>query len=241
MRLHRFYIEQKVGEQNEITIPSDELVHQIVNVFRLGKNDRVILFDNSGFEFVTQILSFSKKEITLSILEKVDKSPEVYGRPLVSLYLSLIKKSNFELALEKVTEVGVAEIHPVVSERSEAKNLNFDRLQKIVKEASEQCGRVTLPEVFHVTDLEVAVSQAVKQNDVCIVFHTGFDEAGGQAVGKAVLEAKAKVAVFVGPEGGWTDKEIEIFKKNNFQVRSLGQNVLRAETAAIVAVWAEVN
>ncbi len=232
MRLHRFYISQKVGGQTEISLPEADLAHQLGNVFRLKAGDQVIIFDGTGFEYVSQIVTVSRESVTLSILEAVNKLSEEYV-PKISLYLALIKKGNFELAVEKCTEIGVTEIHPVVSERSEKKDINFERLGKIVKEASEQCGRVTLPEVFHVTDLEIAVSQAVKDGRECFVFHTGLNLKIEQVTG--VIKNK-QVAVFVGPEGGWTDKEVELFKKYNCVFHTLGVNTLRAETAAIVAV-----
>lgn len=245
MRLHRFYIEQRVGEVRELTISDTELIHQMVNVFRFKNNDKVILFDGSGFEYEAEIISTSKKEISFNILNVTDKSMKQDSKK-VSLYLALIKKGNFELAAEKSTEVGVAEIHPVVSLRSEKKDLNIERLNKIVKEASEQCGRVTLPVIADVTDLETAVSQAVSEGKVCVTFHTDTDQTSSSsechsALSKAEIDGRHEVAAFVGPEGGWTEDEMELFKKNNFIIKSLGQNVLRAETAAMVAVWGSIN
>ena len=225
MRLHRFYIDKKIGDEEKITLTNPELIHQLANVFRFKAGDKVILFDGSGFEYETEILSLNKKEILLKVIGKEERKD---GSKKVSLYLSLIKKGNFELAIEKCTEIDVTEIHPIISERSEKKDLNLERLNKIVKEASEQSGRVTLPEVFEITDLEKAVSQAVAEGKVCIVFHTEVNQTENPIKSN-------NVAIFVGPEGGWTDKEMEMFKKNNFQILSLGQNVLRAETAAIVA------
>ena len=167
--------------------------------------------------------------------------------------MALIKKGNFELAAEKCTEVGVSEIHPVISERSEKKDLNIERLNKIVKEASEQSGRVTLPEVFNVTNLEAAVSQVVSEGKVCVTFHTDTDSSTAPSFFNRPRhqndtpsssdegDSLKPTAAFVGPEGGWTDSEMELFKKNNFKILSLGTNILRAETAAIVAVWEGLN
>jgi 16S rRNA (uracil1498-N3)-methyltransferase len=248
MRLHRFYINQKIGEMGEITLTDSELIHQLVNVFRFKAGDKVILFDGSGFEYEAEITTISKKEIKLNPLVKIQGKDTLNKKNNVSLYLSLIKKSNFELAVEKCTEIGVTEIHPIISERSEKKDLNLERLNKIVKEASEQSGRVTLPKVFEITDLEKAVSQAIGDNKTCIVFHTVTDSTATEhnrpghqndhpALTKAGIDGRHQVATFVGPEGGWTEKEMNLFKQNNFQILSLGQNILRAETAAIVAVW----
>jgi len=240
MRLHRFYINQKIGEAGlpaqagEITLTDSELIHQLINVFRFKAGDKVILFDGSGFEYEAEITTISKKEISFKILSHSAKAPRDEKTRKVSLYLALIKKGNFELAVEKCTEIGVTEIHPIISERSEKKDLNLERLHKIVKEASEQSGRVTLPEVFEITDLEKSVSQAIAEGKVCVVFHTDVNQTQTPITSN-------NIAIFIGPEGGWTEKEMELFKKNNFQIHSLGQNVLRAETAAMVAVWRSVN
>ena len=251
MRLHRFYIDQKIGETGEITLTDTELIHQLVNVFRFKAGDKVILFDGSSFEYEAEIILLSKKEVSLKVIRKEEKRNN-YKK--VSLYLSLIKKSNFELAVEKCTEIGVTEIHPIISERSEKKDLNLERLNKIVKEASEQSGRVTLPEVFEITDLEKAVSQAVAEGKDCVVFHTDTatehnrptshhlpSQTQDSSLEKEEISGCHQVAAFVGPEGGWTEKEMNLFKQNNFQILSLGQNILRAETAAIIATWNSLN
>jgi 16S rRNA (uracil1498-N3)-methyltransferase len=258
MRLHRFYIEKKIpysektgrGGAGEITLTDPELIHQMANVFRFKDSDKVILFDGSGSEFEAEIITISKKEIKLNILSHSAKATRDVS---ISLYLSLIKKNNFELAAEKCTEVGVSEIHPIISERSEKKDLNLERLNKIVKEASEQSGRVTLPEVFEVTDLETAVSQAIADGKECVTFHTSSDSStapnffnrprhqNDTPSSSDEGDSLKPTAAFVGPEGGWTEKEMELFKKNNFKILSLGTNILRAETAAIAAVWSQIN
>jgi len=253
MRLHRFYINEKVGERVEVTLTDSELIHQMANVFRFGAGDKVILFDGTGFEYEAEIITVTKKEVSFKILKAAQKDLEQNNFKKVSLYLSLIKKSNFELAAEKCTEVGVAEIHPIISDRSEKKVLNLERLNKIVKEASEQSGRVTLPKVYDIKSLEEAVTHAVAEGKVCVTFHTDtvatFQTTQTNSLHltrtnrseSCLNNLEGEVAVFVGPEGGWTDSEMELFKKNNFKILSLGLNILRAETAAVVAVWGVLN
>jgi 16S rRNA (uracil1498-N3)-methyltransferase len=249
MRLHRFFIAEKIGEQENITLTDFELIHQMVNVFRFQIGDKVILFDGSGFEYETEIIFISKKEIKFNILVKIP-GKEILNKNNVCLYLSLIKKNNFELAAEKCTEIGVSEIQPIISERSGKKGLNLERINKIVTEASEQSGRVTLPKVFDILSLENAVSQAVRDGKRCVTFHTNTTVTSFKIIQTNSLHLtrtnhsesclnnfEEEVALFIGPEGGWTDNEIELFKANNFQICSLGHNILRAETAAIVAVW----
>ena len=221
-----------MGEQKEVTLSDQDLIHQLSKVFRLKSGDEIVIFDGSGFEYVSQIIFITKKELSLKIISASSRPEE---NKKVILYLALIKKGNFELAVEKATELGVTEIHPIISERSEKKGINMERLQKIVKEASEQSGRLKLPLIYPHLTLETVVSQQKSQNEVPVVFHTTTPAADGHP--SLNKEGKGNVAVFVGPEGGWSEKEIELFKKNNFQFCSLGQNILRAETAAIISVF----
>ncbi len=240
MRRHRFYIEHKIEGLGEIELSDKDLIHQFINVFRFKVGTSVIIFDGDGFEYEAQIIFLAKKEVILNIQSQLASLSSTIDHNFVSLYLSVIKKSNFELATEKCTEIGVSEIHPIISDRSEKKDLNFERLNKIVKEASEQSGRLFLPKILEITDLETAVSQAVKENKFCIAFHTDDDSCDETVLnsneGNKHITVE-KVAVFVGPEGGWTDTEVELFRKNKFKLCSLGHNILRAETAAMAAVW----
>lgn len=131
MRLQRFYIEEKIpysektgkGERG-ITLTDSELIHQMVNVFRFEIGDKVILFNGSGFEYEAEIISLNKKAVEVKILKS---SQGILVTKNVSLYLSLIKKNNFDWAAEKCTEIGVSEIHPLISERSEKKRFEFGK------------------------------------------------------------------------------------------------------------------
>ena len=220
MRIHRFYIENQI-ENKDVGISDERLVHQWRHVFRYNVGSEVVLFNGSGFEYECVISFISNREAKLEV---VSKKPSIIPNTNITLYQSLIKKDNFEWIAEKATELGVTKIVPVVSERSEKKNINEERLKKILIEASEQCGRGDVPELGEIVDLEDAIQSA----ENIIIFDKGGDPV------ENTFEVAA--SIFIGPEGGWSEKEINMFKERGAHICSLGPLTLRAETAAIVAM-----
>jgi 16S rRNA (uracil1498-N3)-methyltransferase len=146
----------------------------------------------------------------------------------IILYQSLIKKDKMEWVVEKATELGVSKIVPIVSERSEKKGFNIERAKKIAVEASEQCGRADVSEISEVTDLNEVLENC---NNPII-----FDKSGSTFDPSLIYKNHNTVSIFIGPEGGWTEKELELFKQKGASVFSLGSLTLRAETAALTAI-----
>lgn len=233
MRLHRFFTSEKLEIGGNVIISSIELVNQIKNVFRMKVGDRVILFNGGEYDFECSITSIDKISVQL-IPKKSSSCRNVINKNIV-LCASVIKKDNFELIIEKVTELGVSAIVPIVSQRSEKKSLNLERLNKIAIEASEQSGRNNVPVISEIKELGSVLQDLSKENMNIVVFHTDRNQIHE---GKSsTLEMPVNnVAIFIGPEGGWTDEEVKLFHSAKALFLSLGKGILRAETAAIVAV-----
>lgn len=225
MRLHRFYLENKIIDKN-IEITDKDMLHQWRKVFRYNIGDQVIVFDGSGFDYLCIISSINNLNGTLSILEQKE-----ILKPKRSIWLcqSIIKKDNFEVVVQKGTELGVTNFLPIVTERGEKKKINLKRLEKIIKESSEQSGRGDLP-ILHLTQkIEDLLSSGILPQEKIFL---DFDFPPLSQYLNSNTEQKS-FAIFVGPEGGWSEKEIEIFKKYNVLGFSIGNQVLRAETASI--------
>ncbi len=227
MRLHRFLIEEEIGDRKEITITDSELLHQWRNVFRFTTGTQLLTFDNSGFEYLALISRISHLGASLKIINKEERD---LSGPKVSLFAALIKKSNFEWVVEKATELGVSRVVPIISDRSEKKGLNMVRAKKIIKEASEQSGRVRLTKLNSPINLEdlivsLEIKKGKKINNIVI------DPTGD--IFPPSEKFAEEVGVFVGPEGGWAERELQLFKLKNIPIYSLGPQILRAETAAI--------
>ena len=224
MRLHRFYINQQIGK--EVRIEDKELLHQWQKVFRLKASDRVILFNGGNTEYEGFFKILARNEAVIA----VDKEREVKNPVNVELHIfqSIIKKDNFEFIVEKCTEIGASAFHPIISERSEKKSLNIERLNKIAKESAEQSGKTKLPEIFAPESL----GKAIKDFDGEL-FVLDFD--GETSLRAERSKPGEKIGILIGPEGGWSENERIVFEEMGIRSFSLGEQILRAETAAIVS------
>ncbi len=225
MKLQRFFVGSTCEENTTLCIPSLELVNQLKNVFRFAKGDQVVLFDNSGYDFISRIEEIGKESVSLTVLEKLDNTV----RPERETYLfsSIVKKDNFEWIVEKATELGVSHIIPLISDRTEKKDVNKERLMKIIIEASEQSGRGTIPVLHEVTNLTECLQQYGHVNSIA------WDPS---AMKFSTKDIESVNGAYIGPEGGWSQSELEQIKTHGLPVRSLGPQILRAETAVVAVV-----
>jgi 16S rRNA (uracil1498-N3)-methyltransferase len=145
---------------------------------------------------------------------------------MIHLYAAVLKRENFEWIVEKATEVGAHSIHPILTERTVKMKLNEERLLKIAKEAAEQSGRGIIPRIETVISASEAFSGASGQKL--------FLEPGGEAFPPGTA---GELSLFVGPEGGWSESESAIARESGCIPVRLGQTILRAETAAVIAVY----
>lgn len=225
MRVHRFYTSTPITT-NKFDVTDRDMIHQWKSVFRYNVGSQVILFDGSGIDYLCMITSLRNLGATLEVVE----NREVLRlRNNVYLCMALVKKDNFELVTQKVTEIGVTHIIPILCEHSEKRKINFERLNKIVLEASEQSGRGDIPTVHEVMTLSEVFQKGILPQEK-IVLHPEGDALKKHLSG---LHETKSFAVFVGPEGGFSPKELELLKSYNVPIVSLGSQILRAETAAI--------
>lgn len=223
MKLHRFFVEKKIPNSGTFDITNENPLNQWRNVLRMEACDKAILFDGKGDEALCEFVSLSKKLATLKVIEI--KHGQVPTRE-VTLYLALIKKDNFEMVLEKATELGVSRIVPVQADRSEKKGVNYERALKILQEASEQSGRATVPTIGEIIPVEKI------PHDVIV-----FDPRGTLSAREYFTKhTTGAISLFIGPEGGFTDTEMELFHTRKLSIVTTGPQILRAETAAIVAL-----
>ncbi len=229
MRLHRFIGAYDLSKKG-VEISDQKTIKQIRSVLRLEEGSKIILSDGKGLEAEVQLTSITSSSIVSRVLKttKIENA----GRQ-VSLYMAILKKENFELAVQKAVECGVQNIIPVITERTVKTGLNTERLEKIILEASEQCGQNIMPTLSPIMNFNDALIRANSSNEK-IIFHL---------VEETYLPSKnaKSVSIFVGPEGGFTEKEITLARENGYTVASLGPLTLRGETAGIIATYRAVQ
>ncbi len=226
-KIHRFITEYKKSGDH-IEINNEEIVHQILDVLKLRTGEICSISNGDGFEYKSEIEEISKNRIVYKIIEVEIKNNEPERK--VTLYQSILKKENFELVLQKASEMGIQNIVPIINERTVKTNLNFERLAKIAREASELSGRTNVTNVLEIVDFEESI-MTDKNTDKILFDITGELNASSQK-----LDAKS-LSIYIGPEGGFTEKEIAFAKQCGAKVYNLGSLTLRGETAGIIASY----
>jgi 16S rRNA (uracil1498-N3)-methyltransferase len=227
MRLHRFYIAPDVCElSHEVWMRSEELRNQWLKVFRYRTEDEVVLFDGIAKERLYKITQIEPDAIKVEMVTEFErKLPAKH----IYLFWSLLKKDKNEWVIQKCTELGVSNFVPIIAERSEKLGFDTERAEKIAIEAAEQCGRSDIPHIREPISLSEALSEYSGKVDMLFC-----DEPNPSTI-YPLQSTKNPLGIFIGPEGGWTKKELELFKNANLGSLNLGNLTLRAETAAIAA------
>lgn len=223
MKIHRFICPYEIQE-NRILITEEKYTHQIKNVLKIQPGEKMIICDGKGMSILCLVHTVSKETVLLEIQNK-EKSDRL---KTLHLYIALIKKDLFEMVVQKAIEVGVTDITPIITNRTIKKELNYKRLLDIAKEATEQSGQSYLPTIHPEKKYREALSESLKQNEVTIFFDQKSDKDFTNRVDKTI-------GFFIGPEGGFSEEEIEETKNLGAEMFKLGETTLRAETAAIVS------
>jgi 16S rRNA (uracil1498-N3)-methyltransferase len=235
--MHRFFISEKNISDKQVII-TDSRVHQIRDVLRMKTGDDIIVLDNTGFEYQVSLTEICPDEVIGEIIQK--KQSESEPTTQITLFQSLLARDKFEWVLQKCTEVGVRSFVPIITERSIVRKPDKiteqkrDRFESIITEAAEQSARGIIPSLKS----PVKISQAVSELDDFDICFVGSTEKGCTSL-KHILQkaniAPVNIALFIGPEGGFSEKEYEILDGRGVITFSLGERILRTETAAIIA------
>lgn len=230
MKIHKFILDFKeVGKNIRITNP--ETVRQIKKVLRLKVEETIILSRGDNTDFYTKITKINNDSVDCLISEV--KKSETENERKILLFCSILKKENFEFVIQKGTEVGVSEFYPILTEKTVKLDLNLERLRKIAKEAAEQSGRGVVPVVNPPLSFADSLQKCREIGSAFILDQSGK----GFDMLRESLKAAPVVGVIVGPEGGWSPRELEEAERSEIPALNLGRLTLRAETAAILGAF----
>ncbi len=223
---HFFYISANQITEDHFNLNAEE-AHHAANVLRLQVNDEIWLLDGVGTAY-KGIITQNGKSVSGDILERIPDHAE--ANVTMHLAVGLIKLDRFEWLLEKAVECGAASITPLILDRCVKKSLNMERSKKIVKTAAKQCGRSRFPTLHETTTLDNYLEDRSSLT-VCL------QSAGEKALAIWLHEKSAhEVSVLIGPEGDFSENEMNVIRDNNIDIVTLGNRRLRSETAAITAL-----
>lgn len=218
------------SEQKKFTISGKD-VHYLINVLRIRQSDELYILDGKGNLYRAEIISINKKKIAVKInnIEKVNTESPLQ----LILVQSILKGEKTDFVIQKATELGVKEIYPVISSRTIVrKTEKHKRWLRIAEEAVKQCGRTEIPVIHEPIPFE----EFLKKQDERF---KGFIFYEGSKKGlKEILpdEKTSKIYCIMGPEGGFSQDEINMAVSRGFIIAGLGPRILRAETATITAL-----
>ena len=225
--LPRLFVRTPLDEGATVELDTNQ-ANYLGNVMRLGPGAELLVFDGRSGEWLARIADAGKKRMTLAV-ERRTREPETI--PDIWLAFAPVKRAQTDWLVEKATELGVARLLPVMTQRTVAERVKLERLESIAIEAAEQCGRTRLPEIAE----PLTLKQLLAAREERLLYFA--DEAGGEPLADALHPGPA--LILTGPEGGFTDEERAAIRAAPSAVAvSLGPRILRAETAALAALAA---
>lgn len=246
--MFRFFVEPEVLQQSSVVL-SGALAHRVGRVLRMQPGEHVLLLDNAGWAYETELTAFDHDRVEGHILRRTLAGGE--PRAKITLYQALLKGDGFEQVLARCTQVGVVEFVPLLCERciigslmdvEEHRRLRWER---IVKAAAEQSCRGRLPRIAPVTMWPLACQRA-QRTDIRLL---PWEEATGPSLREALEGEKVagetaghsrpfSLSLFIGPEGGLTAEEVQVAESNGIRVVTLGPRIFKADTAGLIVASA---
>jgi len=234
--MHRFYFNE-VDKDSEFIEFSGEISHQIINVLRMKSNDLVEVFNGEGLNAITKI---NVESSGTKVIAKVISQKNVLESNLkIDVYQSIIKSSKLELTIEKLTELGISSFTPIITERSQKKDIislsdnKINRLKKISIESAEQSGKSFVPEIRNIEKFANLLMDKNLSNP--FLFYENNE--GSESLNDIDLNEykDSNLSIFIGPVGGFSENEINLSRDSGFRIVNIGDTILKSDTAAIVS------
>lgn len=235
--MHRFFINRENIKGKKIIIKGEDVRH-IANVLRLRTGDRAVLCDGEGKDYIVSIMNIDKNSVITELLN-IEKSVGEIDLD-ITIYQGVPKSTKMDLVIQKCTELGANKVVPVVSERTVVKLISkndeikkINRWQKIALEAAKQSNRGKIPSICMPMSFVNAVKDSLNKDLVLIPYEEEKDTGLKEILSK---EKPKNIGIFIGPEGGFADKEVQLAIEHKAKAVTLGKRILRTETAALTTL-----
>lgn len=232
-----FFIDSKTFKDNFITISDKEIYNHVAKSLRAKTGENILLIDENQIQYEGKIEKITKNSIEVKVTNSYKSNRNLEFK----LYLaqSPLRSDAQSLIVEKATELGVDGIYPIFTDNCTLKKSVIEqkikKWQKIMFEASKQCERAYIPTCFEPLDMETLIKN-IQFNRILAFVERNADYKLKNYLRENPILKNEKILVIIGPEGGFSAEEFEFFKKNNITTLSLGDLILKAETAVIVAL-----
>jgi len=223
----RFYVPNEISDRTDSQISPQQMFHAS-KVLRLKERDKVRIFNNISGEWECEI-----KNIKKNIVAPLELLREPQEEPGPSIACALINPAKFSIMIEKITELGVQNIYPIITDYTQYKNFNRQKIEQIIVQACEQSKRLTIPTIHDESNLEKFMGKFSKNYNLLV----GVEKKSTTAT---IQNLDRDDIFIVGPEGGFSDREMELFDtETSVSTFYFGRNILRSETAAIafISYW----
>tara|TARA_B100001996_G_scaffold376087_1_gene356904 strand:- start:449 stop:1183 length:735 start_codon:yes stop_codon:yes gene_type:complete len=208
---------------------TDKQAHYLINVMRVKVGSNILVFNGFEGEYRVEIVNKGNNNIICKVIEKVRNQQ---NEPKLNLIFSLVKKDRIFNILEKCTELGVTCFYPILTERTQNYNYNIKKFESYVIEASEQTRRLSIPKIMPVQKINSLLNNWNKNESILLC-----NENEGTSLMKISKSMSKSVSILIGPEGGFSEKELREFSNFEFITSILlGPRILRSDTAAIATI-----
>lgn len=232
MKEKRYYCNQNLNEGKTITIEGDEF-HHLTNVMRSKIGERICLFNGNGIFYFGNVKTIAKKFAEIEITDKQNSENE--PKIKLSVYQALAKGDKLSLIMQKITEIGASELCLFESKFCDVKTNTHkqERMDSVAISAAKQCGRATITQTKGIYSIK-EVAEQIKEFDAFFVAYENIN--GNTLVGELLSKSSNinNIAIMIGAEGGFSDDEIKLLEDSGAKIVSLGNRILRTETASIV-------
>jgi 16S rRNA (uracil1498-N3)-methyltransferase len=237
--VHRFFAPSLDPGDEAVTLPRDEGEH-LTRVLRLGVGDTVAVFDGRGHEFLARVVSAVRREVRVQLLSRIEPTAELSVR--IVLAQAVLKGDKMDDVVRDAVMLGVAAVQPLVTRRTEAtvaalvRGARVERWRRVALASAKQSRRAVLPEILTPLTLETFLDDRMAELALMLVEPSAsagaVEPLGALRGGPAPRDA----VVLVGPEGGWSDEEIEAARSRGVRLASLGARTLRADAVPVAAL-----